>query len=338
VNESEGKNHTFSMNMTYVTIYGNVTEKGTDDPIQDATVTVTGNECNCSFTATTDDMGYYDIDFNVEGNFTVKAEKAGYESEEKNTYATHHDPTSVNFHLQKVITKVHGYVIEGGSREPGSEINDARVHIQSTHETYTVYSLLTGYYDQELMDGGEFTITVSKEDYFTEQKTVTIQTGEENQVDFILEKVQDSKPPKEKYGVEVNASNTKLDLEGKDVTVVTFTVMNIGEEEDSYTLIITGTFRGWTATMDSSDAITLQPGAMKSISLTLNESLTESPDGDSIVVDVTAISQTYPEVQDSVRIEGKLEGDDVGIPDLTVPLIVVSIGGGALVAYFRRRY
>lgn len=508
--QGDEKVHTISLNSTHQEIFGHVREKDSMDPIKGATILVTGNTCNCSYTVSTDENGYYEVEIDLAGNYSVFASKDGYYSKMMETDVRENEGSRVEFLLEPEITKVHGYVREGGTRQ-SSGINDAKVHIQSAHESYNVYTIHSGYYDKILNKGGEFTLTVSKEGYVTQSKTVTINDGQEKRVDFNLEReaagdedrlymrtedrlesddpedgsyvwkrieadfddgplpqtrsnrrwvtagtwiseptTQDitlegpvtfniwfrevdegydnlpewrfillydnqsiahvetgetasdpediieitdtahlsltrqtdsitiaeggvlslsieylgfedvniyfgnasydsgisvyadpgfsEKPGIENYGVAVTASKTKLDLEGKDVTVVTFTVKNIGELEDSYTLTISGTFKGWTATMDSPDTITLQPDEMKSISLTINESDSEDPEGDEIVVEVTAISQTYSEIQDSVRIKGTLEEGDTGIPDLTIPLIVASIGAGALVASFRRRY
>ena len=73
------------------------------------------------------------------------------------------------------------------------------------------------------------------------------------------------------------------------------------------------------------------------MNMTLSEDLVESPDGDTILVEVVVRSETYADVYDSVRIEGKLEETN-GIPDLTIPLIAASLTVGALVASFRRRF
>jgi len=342
VQVQEGEDNFYDIEMTKTVskpprILGHVKDKDTNSPLPHATVTVTGKECNCSYTDTTNENGYYEIELDLAGNYTVRVEMDGYGSQTKDSYVAEGGDSVVTFLLQKIIlnTKLLGHVWEGGTR--GTGVDNAKVQIDLGSNSYTVHTDRNGYYEQDLPEGGEASITISKDLYQTLQMNLTIQTGEEKRMDFYLFLENVEKPPKEKYGVDISATKTTVDLEGINLTLITITLENIGEVEDTYTLTITGSFNGWTATLDSPDNIMLEPGEIHTLSLTLAEDLTESPDGNKIIVEVTAISTTYPEVQDSVRIEGTLE-EDANIPDLTIPLIAASVGLGALVASFRRRY
>ena len=510
VSVPEGETTTYNIHLERTAtgspwIIGYVKDGDTRSPISQATISVTGLECNCSYTTLTNKDGYYEIELDLAGNYTVRVEKEGYESQSVKAYAAEGSEEYVGFYLEKTGTRLKGHVWEGETR--GGGIKDVKIRIESANESYIVYTDLNGYYEKEISQGGEYTITASKEGYLSQTKSIIINEGEEKIVDFYLYPdtvVEDTlflrenfklspevpnespaetihveaqyedhivgrtnrqwvdvgawtsspmtqnvilkgevtftiwfqvtesgynadpdwefvlsidgfeiasaevvnsaesneqpieitastsvssgrgsgqvtvpkgdtislviryrgwedatvhfgnitydsgvtvqadpgfteKPARERYQVQLTASKYSVNLEGKNRTVISLTIENTGLEEDSYTLTAAGTYKGWKITWDYTETITIAPGRAFVMNMTLSEDLVESPDGDTILVEVVVRSETYADVYDSVRIEGKLEETN-GIPDLTIPLIAASLTVGALVASFRRRF
>ena len=485
-------------------VKGYVVNKDTLAPLPQATVTITGKECNCSYSGTTLENGYYLIELGPAGNYTITATKVGYSMGSKEFYVSEGVDAVINFHLEEQATIISGHVWEGQTR--GNTISDATVRIISNNESHIIHTNEQGYYEQKLNGAGNFTITASKDGYFSSTQTVSIITGENKVVDFHLypdetQSVNDTlflrennklspflptknvahkldveadydehplmrtnrqyvdvgtwiydpmiqqtvlsgtvtfnawfmvepdsaynadpdwmfilyqngveitsaeilnteesdtepvdveatttlndpvvleagdelsvniqyrgwedidfyygnvtydagvtvnanpgfadKPAMDQYGVSIEANKRTVDLQNTNQTEITIVITNTGLEEDSYSLTATGSYQGYKVTFDSPDTIILSPGSTHTFTITLSEEISESPDEDTIVVNIVVRSDTYSEVYDSVRIEGTVKDSGFEIPDLTIPLIAVSLGAGALVASFRRRY
>ena len=481
-------------------VNGYVKDKPGITPLIPATVTITGLECNCSYTAETNQHGYYEIELSLEGNYTITASFEGYATETRTIFVEEGKTTTANFHLQRVVTILSGNV---WPETRGGGIEGVSIYVTSDHEEYETTTDRHGYYEVSLEEGGTYTVTASKDGYVPQTKVVTIETGESGTVDFHLtddpsvtvadhlflrdhdklsttlpigspattksvaanytqhpgvrtnrqwvdvgtwesdpftqqhvlredvtfslwfmvepgdyiaepdweftlyrndaeilsatitgsEESEEhpiqisvtgslesdvllsagdtlsveisyngwedatvyygnvtydsgmefnvspgfAKPAKDRFGVDINAEFDTIDLEDTDRTVITLTVTNTGQEDDTYSLSLAGSYKGWKATYDSPDTITVKAGTSHIVTLTLTEDATLSPDGDEIIVELVVRSQTYPDVYDSAQIKGKLKTDSP-IPDLTVPFIIASLSVGALVASFRRRY
>ena len=485
-----------------IILKGYVKEYTSRLPIAGFTITVYGLECNCSYATETDSHGYYEIVFDIAGNYTLFAHKSGYESGNHTFFVDDSEPYRYDLYLRSLTTTFYGYVYTHNSR--GSGINDVNLTFFLEQRHYSTLSNQYGYYEQDLDHGGYVTIEVSKKDYESITKTVTITTGESKRIDFYLEpstegsgndplfmvkenklsttlpdggetqvftalanfeqntpvsrvakwavvgtwssspidtdtriegelhfnlwyKIADEgynghpdwkfellhngvavthilyedghankeetemmstmvklaypieaqagdtfgmrihyrhvenvdiyygteeynssvildanpdfdeKQPIEKFGVEISSTRTSIELEGTEITVISLTLHNTGQVQDTYQLSVIGNHEGWNVSIDSPYTVTLEPGETNIISLSLMEGNAES-DSEIVVVEVVATSMTYPEVYDSVRIEASIKVDDSGIPDLTIPLITASIAAGALVASFRRRF
>ena len=313
---------------------GYVRDKPDISPLIPATITVTGLECNCSYTTETDQHGHYEIEALLSGNYTITVSFEGYETITKTVHLTVGKVTTQNFNLERIVTVLVGSVWK---QTKGNGIQGALVQAVYGEEEYEAITDRYGHFEITLEDGGIFIVTASKEGYLSQVKNVTVEKGETVILDFTLEIDESTVPGKDRYGVEIEAGLKTIDLEGKNRAVVTLTVTNIGQEDDTYSLSLAGSYKGWKASYDSPDSVTLKAGSTHTITLTLSEDATLSPEGDTIIVEVVVRSETYSDVYDSARIEGKLESDSP-IPDLTVPFIVASLSAGALVASFRRRH
>ncbi|MCK4613770.1 MAG: carboxypeptidase regulatory-like domain-containing protein, partial [Thermoplasmata archaeon] len=169
--DKEGGNQT--------TIYGYVKDKDTEDPINDAEVTITGQECNCSYTVYTDREGYYGQEIDLAGNYTVIAEKDGYKSQTKDVYVKDGEEKRVDFYLEKEggnRTILNGYTKR---QETGKHIPDVEVTISKGNFSKTQYSDDNGWYEFELDEGGGYKILAKKENYDDYLINISIREGEE---------------------------------------------------------------------------------------------------------------------------------------------------------------
>lgn len=303
--------------------------------VPDVEITITGLECNCSYSTTTNDHGWYEIPVATGGNYTIRVSREGYAIQTRTVIIGEGTVTTVNFHLHRILTVLTGKVLpasRGGIE--GVTITVVSDTGEYEHETTTDGS---GHYEVILPHGGTYGVTASRTGYITRSLNITIEENETAILDFYLDEDGSAIPARERYGVDITAEFNTIHLEGKNRTVISMTITNTGLEDDTYSLSIRGSYMGWKVTLDGPDTVAIPAGSSHSLTLTLSEDAILEPEGERIVVDVLVTSETYPEVHDSVRIEGILEVDDP-IPDLTIPLIMVSLGAGALVASFRRRH
>ncbi len=381
----EGERNTYNFSLERegdVTILrGVVYNSETYDGIPGASVTITGQECNCSYTLTTNTHGVYEQEIDYIGNYAVQAKKSGYEPSHATVYTPEGETTTLNLTLSRVQEEekpdleVKSIVVKPGHPNEGDLVNitaiirnrgDADAHnvtvvfYDNADGMLQVTLQIAEFNIPEIKAGGEYIATAIWD--------TSGQSGENiiwvvvDPFNSIEEKKEDNnevfyeiqvRNSQDEYGVSVTTASYSLEFDDQRYKVVTVSVENTGTVEDTYQITITGTHGGWKVTIDTPDTITLEAGEIRTLSVTIQEDVAEGGDnsengdgenrtkirdGDSVTVIVTATSTTYPGISDSATIDGiiKLSGDDA-IPDLTTPLIAVSIGAGALVAFFRRR-
>jgi len=82
-------------------IHGYVYQKGEETPLENARVTITGMDCNCSYLTLTNRTGHYEQELIHGGNFTIRAEKSGYISEVEEEYLGEDEIIVIDFYLNK---------------------------------------------------------------------------------------------------------------------------------------------------------------------------------------------------------------------------------------------
>ena len=143
--------------------------------------------------------------------------------------------------------------------------------------------------------------------------------------------------PIERYGVQLSASKTHIELEDDTYTSIMLIITNIGEEKDTYDVSLEGNYDGWNVSLESDWAIMLEPGESKNYSLVISDD-PESSGGENISLTITVRSQTFDEIYRSLSITGTIEGDEAFTIPFTPPAAsILMLGGGGLVAFFRRR-
>jgi len=161
-------------------IYGYVKENGTDEPIDNAKIRITGKDCNCSWITHTDSKGYYDQEIEGDHNYTVVAEKDGYESQEKHAYVEEGEEKRVDFRLKKE-TGGEDTVLEGYTKkkDSGEHIPNVEVTVSKGEFSETTHSDEEGFYRFELEEGGTYELRAEKEGYEPTEENVSVEEGEE---------------------------------------------------------------------------------------------------------------------------------------------------------------
>ena len=167
--------------------FGHVKDKDTGDPILEAKVTI--KKGDTTYTTHTGEGGYYSQHVEGGGEYTLIAEKEGYNTKETHAVIETGDEKRVDFFLEKKEeeqeTWFFGHVKDKDTEDP---ILEAEVTIRKGDTTYTTYTGEGGYYDQQVEEGGEYTLWAEKEGYNTQEKHEVVETGNEKRVDFFLEK------------------------------------------------------------------------------------------------------------------------------------------------------
>jgi len=169
----------------HTVIFGKVRDKGTEEPIVEAEVTFRKGEH--TQTTYTNAEGNYEKEFDVGGEFTIIAEKEGYNTEDAHVVVETGEEKRVDFDLEKKEeqhTVIFGKVRDKGTEEP---IVEAKITIRKGEYTYITYTNEEGNYEKQVEGGGEYSILAQKEGYKSEDASVFVETGHEKRVDFDLE-------------------------------------------------------------------------------------------------------------------------------------------------------
>ena len=161
------------------------------DPIQDATVNITGHD---TLEATTDSEGYYEITDVPGGEENVRVTKDGYETDSVSvSVSTDNPPTTEDFDLVRTRGDVSGTVTASSGELEDEELQD--VEISLTHENSSDQQLIDELDDISTDEDGEFgdisiptgeiTINATKDGF--DAKTTSTKTITEGQNDFSVE-------------------------------------------------------------------------------------------------------------------------------------------------------
>ena len=158
-------------------VSGTVTDSGTNDPIEGATITLDGE------TATTGADGTFAIDDVETGTYTATASAEGYEDASEDVTVEADTTTTVDFALTEAVAPefgdVAGTVTDGDTEDP---IEGATITLNG--ETATTGA--DGTFAIDDVEVGEYTITASADGYAEASETVTVEADETAIVDFAL--------------------------------------------------------------------------------------------------------------------------------------------------------
>ncbi len=173
-------------------IYGYVKDNETGDSIGDAKVSIEGQ--NQSYTTYTDRDGHYDQELEQGGNYEVTAEAEGYKTEDVRVYVKEGEDEQQNFALEKEDDEESWIYGEVEDKDSGEPIAEAKINITAHgKEIYIVYTNMNGTYHQEVAGDKNYTVIAEKEGYETEDDHVYVKKGDEERVDFKLNKKEDKK-------------------------------------------------------------------------------------------------------------------------------------------------
>jgi len=167
-------------------IYGHVKDKDTEEPISEAKVTISDHK-NESYTVYTNRDGYYEQAVDGGKNYSVKAEREGYESQGSGAYVEDGEEKKVDFYLEKKSDKT---ILKGHTKEKdsGEAISGVSIKIAKENFSKTTTSGDEGYYEFELEEGGKYTLRAEKDGYKDYEAEVEVAEGEENVHHIHMEK------------------------------------------------------------------------------------------------------------------------------------------------------
>ena len=170
-------------------IFGHVKDIDTEEAINEVKIILSSLDCNCTYDTYSDTEGYYIIEIEQGGNFSIKTKREGYKEINDELFIEDGDEKELNIHLEKEEVKetwVKGYIKDKETEEP---LNEVEVNIiYDDNHSYAVYSDVEGRYKKQLEHGGDYKLIAEKEGYNSEDASVFIEKGEEKQVNFLLEK------------------------------------------------------------------------------------------------------------------------------------------------------
>ena len=203
-------------------IYGYVTDKDTEEPIEEARVHVYNK--NKDYYAQTDEGGYYEV-ICYAGHYTIEVERSGYkkytgEEDVAEDEAVQHDVALES--EGPANSKVYGQVTDA---ETGDGLSEASVRLKSNENSYSATTDDTGNYEIQC-HSGEYDVTVNREGYQEHYGQVAVE--EEDEVEYNAELEQEEGEDSTVYG-QVTDKDTgeglgaSVKLDGEKKSYETFT-------------------------------------------------------------------------------------------------------------------
>ena len=203
-------------------IYGYVTDKDTEEPIEEARVHAYNK--NKEYYAQSDEGGYYEV-ICYAGHYTIEVEHSGYkkytgEEDVAEDEAVQHDIAmepegSAN-------SRVYGQVTDA---ETGDGLSEASVRLKSNENSYSTTTDDTGNYEIQC-HSGEYDVTVNRDGYKEQYGQVAVE--EEDEVEYNAELEQEEGEDSTVYGQVTDkdtggglGANVKLDGEKKSYETFT---------------------------------------------------------------------------------------------------------------------
>jgi len=215
--------------------------------------------------------------------------------------------------------------------------NDENAEMIHVHNLWYIIDNLTGgssssksmkWYTDEIVGEYIIQILVDPENHIEE-------IDEENNERSISVNI--LKGRKSDYGVVITALVYNIVLTEDNYTAISLTINNIGKYRDSYSLSVDGDYPGWNVTLSFLQDLSIEGGEEYTITVFLRPEQNSTLFNERIHVTIKATSNTYPEIWDSVRVDGQLRDDEGNsLPDMTIPLIVISLSAGIFVGFFIR--
>ncbi len=185
----------YRMETKKATVYGKVTDKDGDDPLNDVLLTLTAKGRGEEYTVETNHTGEYTLDLPGD-DYTVTAEHEDYITEEDEVTLTDGEETELDFELELMPREgtIYGYISEKGS---GTLLKGVKVTLTEKTRSGNSYDTTTdaeGEYEITVPEG-DYEISVELEDYETETDTVTL--ADDDRVEKNYQLVKDENPDKD---------------------------------------------------------------------------------------------------------------------------------------------
>jgi len=334
INLTDDSDHELEIELTPVkdedgTIYGYVIDKDSRDPIVSALITIDldSRQSGSLYTTYTTANGSYEV--TVDGNlsYVITAYKSGYDSETAHESVKAGKDVKVDFELEAASGNLHGYVLDRADQKP---IDDVKLTIEigarQAPSTYTTYTDRDGYYDIELPEGHNYSITASKTDYLSQTKYQYIGTGQYARVDFELESSQG------RLKIESIAFSNDRPVDGETVNIMVV-ISNPTSHKLSANLSLTD--------MDE-DNLTLLEKLMETVvTVEAGQTVTETVRWDTTGQAGMHLFSASLDDDSTTLVMKPLfvaeDEDDTGLPGISTPMAIAGLTAGVVMASFRRR-
>ena len=165
-------------------IYGYVTDKETEDPIEEARIHIYNK--NKEYYTQTDDEGYYEV-ICYAGHYTIEVERSGYEKYTGEEDVAEDEEVQHDVALEPegpANSKVYGQVTDA---ENGNGISEASVNLKNEEHSYSTHTDDTGNYEITC-HSGDYDITMNKDGYKEHYGEVSVEEEDEVEYNAELEK------------------------------------------------------------------------------------------------------------------------------------------------------
>ena len=182
INEGDHIEYDIYLEPELTKITGYVYNLSSGEPIEDAYISADNYDTWEWDYAYTDENGYYDLYPGV-GEVSIWVSEDGYKDQFDSITMEEDVPQERDYYLDPYESSIFGTVYDEETSEP---LTYAYVTIQGEDFYETTGTDSNGDYSMYL-DGGEYTVSISQEEYFTYETTVTIEAWEDYQLDVYLE-------------------------------------------------------------------------------------------------------------------------------------------------------
>ncbi len=162
-------------------VYGFVTDEY-EEPLKSVSVSLTGPNSNTE-SASTDADGYYFFENLIQGDYTIRASKSGYETASKEFALGDGGTKEVNFQLAETTS---GYIYGFVKDISGDPVENVRLTLKGVKTRYTAKSASDkdGFFEFTDLDADTYVIKAKKKRYRQSKTTVELEEYETKEIEI----------------------------------------------------------------------------------------------------------------------------------------------------------
>ncbi len=169
------------LDVDYTVLSGYIYDQSSEEPIENASIMIYNNDRWYSTSVTSDENGYYEA-YPESGESSITVVKDGYKDHYDTVTMEKDIPLKRNYHLKPYNSMIYGTVFD---EDTSDTMESVYIQIEGKDFYDSTMSDENGEYHFYL-DGGDYQITCSANEYSTYKNTITIESGVEYQLDIYL--------------------------------------------------------------------------------------------------------------------------------------------------------